>query len=155
PISPNESGYCIQESSQGLAVRSCNMYATEYPRDLIGYGAQPPHADWPGGARIALQFVLNYEEGGENCVLHGDAASEAFLSEIVGAQPFPGARHMSMESLYEYGSRAGVWRLLRLFRERRLPFTVFAVGMALERNPEVARAMMEGGHEVASHGWRW
>ena len=126
-----------------------------YPRALAGYGATPPHADWPGAARIALQFVLNYEEGGEMSVLHGDAASETFLSEIVGAQPFAGARHMSMESLYEYGSRAGVWRLLRLFGERALPLTVFAVGMALERNPEVARAMVEGGHEVASHGWRW
>jgi putative urate catabolism protein len=126
-----------------------------YPRDLAGYGASPPHADWPGGARIALQFVLNYEEGAEMSVLHGDAASETFLSEIVNAQPFAGARHMSMESLYEYGSRAGVWRLLRLFGERRLPLTVFAVGMALARAPELARAMIEGGHEVASHGWRW
>ncbi len=126
-----------------------------YPRDLAGHGAVPPHADWPNGARIALQFVLNYEEGSENCILHGDAASETFLSEIVNAQPFAGARHMSMESLFEYGSRAGVWRLLRLFGERKLPLTVFAVGMALERNPQVARAMVEAGHEVASHGWRW
>src|SRR5687768_8063454 len=126
-----------------------------YPRDLVGYGARPPHADWPGRALIAVQFVLNYEEGGESSVLHGDAASETFLSEIVGAQPFAGARHMSMESLYEYGSRAGVWRLLRLFAERRLPLTVFAVAMALERHPEVARAFVEAGHEVASHGWRW
>ena len=126
-----------------------------YPRDLIGYGANPPPADWPGGARIAVQFVLNYEEGAENSVLHGDAASEVFLSEIVGAQPFVGARHMSMESLYEYGSRAGVWRLLRLFRERKLPLTVFAVAMALERHREVAHAFVEDGHEIASHGWRW
>jgi len=126
-----------------------------YPRDLIGYGAHPPPADWPGGARIAVQFVLNYEEGAENSVLHGDAASEVFLSEIVGAQPFVGSRHMSMESLYEYGSRAGVWRLLRLFRERKLPLTVFAVAMALERHREVARAFVEDGHEIASHGWRW
>jgi putative urate catabolism protein len=128
---------------------------TDYPRDMIGYGAQPPHADWPGGARIALQFVLNYEEGSENCILHGDAASETFLSEIVNAQPFVGARHMSMESLYEYGSRAGVWRLLRVFAERRLPLTVFAVAMALERNREAAAAFVEAGHEIASHGWRW
>ena len=125
-----------------------------YPRDLAGYGATPPHARWPGGARIAVQFVLNYEEGGENSVLHGDAASETFLSEIVSALPFP-ARHMSMESLYEYGSRAGVWRLLRLFRERRLPLTVFAVAMALARHPDVADACMADGHEIASHGWRW
>ena len=131
------------------------MDVSTYPRDLVGYGGNPPHADWPGGARIALQFVLNYEEGGESSVLHGDAASETFLSEIVGAQPYAGARHMSMESLYEYGSRAGVWRLLRLFGERRLPLTVFAVGMALQRHPEVARAFVEAGHEVASHGWRW
>src|SRR5205823_6704412 len=109
-----------------------------YPRDMIGYGARPPHADWPGGARIALQFVLNYEEGAENSVLHGDAGSETLLSEIVGATPYAGARHMSMESLYEYGSRAGVWRLLRLFRDRKLPLTVFAVAMALERNREAA-----------------
>jgi putative urate catabolism protein len=126
-----------------------------YPRDLIGYGRHPPHADWPGGARIAVQFVLNYEEGAENSILHGDAASEAFLSEIVSATPYPGQRHMSMESLYEYGSRAGVWRLLGLFEERGLPLTVFAVGMALARHPELARAFVQGGHEVASHGWRW
>ncbi len=128
---------------------------TAYPRDMIGYGRNPPHAAWPGGARIAVQIVLNYEEGGENCILHGDAASEAFLSEIVGAQPLPGVRHMNMESIYEYGSRAGVWRLLRLFEQRKIPMTVFAVGMAMERNPEVARAFVELGHEVASHGWRW
>jgi putative urate catabolism protein len=126
-----------------------------YPRDLLGYGARPPHADWPGGARIAVQFVLNYEEGGENCLLHGDSASEAFLSEMVSASAYPGERHMSMESLYEYGSRAGVWRVLRLFAERNLPLTIFAVGMALARNPELARAFVEAGHEIASHGWRW
>jgi putative urate catabolism protein len=125
-----------------------------YPRDLAGYGAHPPHPQWPGGARIALQFVLNYEEGAESCVLHDDPASETFLSEIIGAQAFA-ARHLSMESLYEYGSRAGVWRLLRLFRERRLPLTVFGVAMALERNPAVAEAMLADGHEIASHGWRW
>ena len=126
-----------------------------YPRDLIGYGATPPVADWPGQARIAVQFVLNYEEGAESNILHGDAASESFLSEIVGAAPYPGQRHMSMESLYEYGSRAGVWRLLKLFGERRLPLTVFGVGMALLRHPEVAHAFVEAGHEIASHGWRW
>ena len=126
-----------------------------YPRDLVGYGRTPPDPRWPGGARIALQFVLNYEEGGERCVLHGDPASEAFLSEIVGAQPFPGARHLSMESIYEYGSRAGVWRLLRLFGERALPLTVFAVAMALERHPDACAAFVEAGHEIASHGWRW
>lgn len=127
----------------------------DYPRDLIGYGASPPPADWPGGARIALQFVLNYEEGSENCVLHGDAASEIFLSEIVAAQPYVQARHMSMESLFEYGSRAGAWRVLRQFAERKLPLTIFGVGMALARNPELTAAMNEAGHEIASHGWRW
>lgn len=126
-----------------------------YPRDLIGYGAHPPHPRWPGEARVAVQFVVNYEEGAENCVLHGDAASEAFLSEIVGAQPLPGARNMNMESLYEYGSRAGFWRLMRLFGDRGLPFTCYAVGMAIERNPDAARAMAAEGHEVASHGYRW
>jgi putative urate catabolism protein len=125
-----------------------------YPRDMIGYGARPPHARWPGGARIALQIVLNYEEGAENSVLDGDAASETFLSEIIGARAFP-ARHMSVESLYEYGSRAGVWRLLRLFRERRIPVTVFGTALALERNPAAVDAMLADGHEIASHGWRW
>jgi allantoinase len=125
-----------------------------YPRDLIGYGAHPPHPRWPGGARIAVQIVLNYEEGSENSVLHGDAASETFLSEIIGAQPFA-MRHLSMESLYEYGSRAGLWRLLRLFRERRIPVTIFGVAMALERNPAAVAVMLEDGHEIASHGWRW
>ena len=126
-----------------------------YPRDMRGYGQQPPAADWPGGARTAVQFVINYEEGGENCVLHGDAASEAFLSEIVGAQPIDGQRHMNMESLYEYGSRAGFWRLHRLFAERGLPVTVFAVAMALGRNPEVVQAMQDANWEIASHGYRW
>ena len=126
-----------------------------YPRDLAGYGRNPPHARWPGGARVALQFVLNYEEGAENSVLHGDAASETFLSEIIGALPFVGARHMSMESLYEYGSRAGLWRVLRLFEQRGLPLTVFAVGMAAVRHPDAVAAMAELGHEIASHGWRW
>jgi len=127
---------------------------SSYPRDLIGYGRTPPHAQWPNGARVALQFVLNYEEGGENSVLHGDAASETFLSEIIGAAAFP-ARHMSMESLYEYGSRAGLWRLLRMFEERRLPLTVFGVSMALQRNPEAVAAFRELGHEIACHGLRW
>ena len=122
---------------------------------MRGYGANPPNPKWPHRARIAVSFVLNYEEGAENSILHGDAASETFLSDIMGAVPFEGARHMSMESLYEYGSRAGVWRVLRAFRERQLPLTVFAVGMALERNPEVAAAFIADGHEVASHGWRW
>jgi putative urate catabolism protein len=127
---------------------------SNYPRDLAGYGRTPPHAQWPGQARVALQFVLNYEEGGENSVLHGDAASETFLSEIIGAQAFP-MRHMSMESLYEYGSRAGLWRILRLFEERGLPLTVFAVAMALKRHPEAAAAFRELGHEIACHGLRW
>ena len=126
-----------------------------YPRDLVGYGATPPHADWPGGARIAVQFVVNYEEGGENCILHGDAASEAFLSEIVGAAAYEGQRHMNMESLYEYGARAGFWRLQRLFTERDLPVTVFGVAMALERNPDAVAAMQAAGWEIASHGYRW
>jgi allantoinase len=127
----------------------------EYPRDLIGYGPKPPRANWPGGARVAVQFVLNYEEGGEMNVLHGDKQSEIFLSEIVGALPFVGARHMSMESLYEYGSRAGVWRLLDLFRDREVPLTLFAVAMALERNPKVAEIALKDGHEICSHGLRW
>ena len=126
-----------------------------YPRDLAGYGANPPKAKWPGGAKLALQFVLNYEEGGENAVLHGDKAAEAFLSEIVGAQPVAGARHMSMESIYEYGSRVGVWRLLRLFARQKIPLTVFGVAMAMERNPKVVEAFLKAGHEIASHGWRW
>ena len=129
--------------------------SSNYPRDLIGYGRNPPQADWPGGARLAVQFVLNYEEGGENCILHGDAASESFLSEIVGAQPLPGVRHISMESLYEYGSRVGVWRLLKLFEKKSIPLTIFAVAMAAERNPAVIKAMVEAGHEIASHGFRW
>ena len=127
----------------------------DYPRDLIGYGAHPPHAQWPGGARIAVQLVLNYEEGGENSVLHGDDGAEVFLSEIVNAAPVPGARHMSMESIYEYGSRAGVWRLLRLLREFDLPVTVFAVAAALERYPAIADAFLKDGHEICSHGYRW
>lgn len=126
-----------------------------YPRDMIGYGPDAPAIRWPGGARVAVQFVLNYEEGGENAVLHGDPASETFLSEIVGALPYPGARHMSMESIYEYGSRAGVWRILSLFRERGLPITLFAVAMALERHQKVAEIALRDGHEICSHGLRW
>ena len=126
----------------------------KYPRDLTGYGRHPPHAQWPGGARIALQFVLNFEEGGENSVLHGDPASEVFLSEIIGAQAFP-MRHMSMESLYEYGSRAGLWRVLRVFERHQLPLTIFAVAMAIARHPEAVSAFKELGHEIASHGLRW
>ncbi len=131
------------------------MSDNDYPRNMSGYGRTAPSADWPGGARVAVQFVVNYEEGGENCVLHGDAASEAFLSEIVGAAPIAGQRHMNMESIYEYGSRAGFWRLHRLFSERQLPVTVFAVAMALQRNPSVVAAMQESGWEIASHGYRW
>ena len=125
-----------------------------YPRDLIGYGAAAPHAKWPKEARVAVQFVLNYEEGAEQCVLHGDANSEVFLSEIIGAQSFE-MRHMSMESLYEYGSRAGFWRVIGEFDRRGIPLTIFGVAMALARNPEAVAAMIAGGHEIASHGWRW
>ncbi|MDO9235093.1 MAG: allantoinase PuuE [Aquabacterium sp.] len=127
---------------------------TPYPRDLHGYGLTPPHAQWPQGARIAVQFVLNYEEGGENCVLHGDAGSEQFLSEMANPPAFDN-RHLSMESIYEYGSRVGVWRILREFEKRQLPLTVFGVGMALQRHPELTRAFIELGHEIACHGWRW
>jgi len=127
----------------------------DYPRDMIGYGRTPPDPKWPGGARIAVQFVINYEEGGENCVLHGDQASEAFLSDIIGANALDGVRHMSMESLYEYGSRVGFWRLHRLFTSRGLPVTIFGIAMAMERNPNAIAAMIESGWEIASHGWRW
>ena len=126
-----------------------------YPRDMSGYGQNPPHPMWPDNSRIAVQFVINYEEGAENCILHGDPASETFLSEIIGAPRFVGARHMSMESLYEYGSRAGFWRLHRLFTSRNLPVTVFGVAMALERNPEAVEAMLKADWEIASHGYRW
>jgi putative urate catabolism protein len=126
-----------------------------YPRDLIGYGRTPPDPQWPNQARIAVQFVINYEEGGENCILHGDQASETFLSEIVGAVPLQGLRHMNMESCYEYGSRAGFWRLHRLFVKRAIPVTVYGVAMALERNPEAVAAMLEADWEIASHGYRW
>jgi len=125
-----------------------------YPRDLIGYGNKPPHADWPENARIAVQFVLNYEEGGENNILHGDSGSEQFLSEIIGAPSYQ-ARHMSMESIYEYGSRAGVWRILNEFEQRRLPLTIFGVAMALQRHPELTKTFVDLGHEIACHGLRW
>ena len=125
-----------------------------YPRDLVGYGRKPPHAQWPGQAKIAVQFVLNYEEGGENATLHGDAGSEQFLSEMFNPPSFPD-RHLSMEGIYEYGSRAGVWRILREFEKRKLPLTVFGISMALERHPEVTQAFIDLGHEIACHGWRW
>jgi allantoinase len=125
-----------------------------YPRDLTGYGRRPPPADWPGGARIAVQFVLNLEAGGEACVLHGDPGSEQFLSELAGVPSYP-ARHLSMESVYEYGARVGCWRILREFERRGLPLTVFAVAMAMQRTPELVAACLEAGHEIASHGWRW
>jgi len=125
-----------------------------YPRDLIGYGRKPPHADWPGKARVAVQFVLNYEEGSENCVLHGDAGSEQFLSELFNPASYPD-RHLSMEGVYEYGSRVGVWRFLREFERRGLPMTIFGVSMALQRHPELTAAFRELGHEIACHGWRW
>lgn len=131
------------------------MTETAYPRDLAGYGRDAPHPHWPGKARIAVQFVINYEEGGENNILHGDAASEAFLSEIVGAAPWPGQRHMNMESIYEYGSRAGYWRLWRMFTARKLPVTVFAVASALARYPEIVESMQEAGWEIATHGLKW
>ncbi len=128
--------------------------SARYPRDLRGHGRHPPHPQWPGQARVAVQFVLNYEEGGENSVLHGDAGSEQFLSEMANPPAFPD-RHLSMEGVYEYGSRVGVWRILREFEKRGLPLTVFGVGMALQRCPEVTAAFVELGHEIACHGWRW
>ncbi|MBW4516615.1 MAG: allantoinase PuuE [Timaviella obliquedivisa GSE-PSE-MK23-08B] len=129
--------------------------AASYPRNLVGYGRNTPHPQWQNQARIAVQFVINYEEGGESCILHGDAASESFLSESVGATSLLGVRNMNMESMYEYGSRAGFWRLHRLFTERSLPVTVYGVAMALERNPEAVAAMLEADWEIASHGYRW
>ena len=125
-----------------------------YPRDLIGYGSKNLNVKWPNNAKIALQFVLNYEEGGENCVLHGDKTSEVFLSEIIGAQPIKG-RHLNMESIYEYGSRRGFWRIHNLFKQKKIPLTIFGVGMALERNKEICKAIKNSNYEVASHGWRW
>jgi OHCU decarboxylase len=131
------------------------MTDAPYPRDMIGYGRNPPHPHWPGDARVCVQFVINYEEGGENNILHGDRASEAFLSEIVGAAPWPGQRHMNMESIYEYGSRAGFWRLWRIFTERRMPVTVYGIATAMQRNPDAVAAMKEAGWEIASHGLKW
>lgn len=125
-----------------------------YDRDLIGYGKNPPHPKWPGGARIAVQFVINYEEGAERCVLHGDQHSETFLTDLSNPAPYA-MRHMSVESTYEYGSRVGIWRLLRMFERYAVPVTIFGTGMALMRNPEVVDALMSAGHEIASHGWRW
>jgi len=126
-----------------------------YPRDMKGYGEHAPKVTWPNKAKVAVQFVINYEEGAENCILHGDNASETFLSEIIGAQPFVNERHMNMESFYEYGSRAGFWRLHRLFSHRGLPVTVFGVAMAMQRNPEAVEAMLKADWEIASHGYRW
>jgi len=126
----------------------------KYPRNMIGYGSKQIKVVWPNNAKLALQIVLNYEEGGENSVLHGDKYSETFLSEIIGAQPIKG-RHINMESFYEYGSRRGFWRLHKLFSERKIPITIFGVAMALERNPEICEAIKNGDYEVASHGWRW
>ena len=124
------------------------------PRDYVGYGQHPPHPKWTGNARVAVQVVLNYEEGGENCVLNGDLAAETFLSEIINAPRVEG-RHICMEQLYEYGTRAGVWRLLRLFKKYKIPVTIFAVGMALEKYPEMGKVFVDEGHEVCSHGYRW
>ncbi len=126
----------------------------KYPRSIVGYGAKSKKIKWPNNARIAVQIVLNYEEGAENCILHGDKYSETFLSEIIGAKPIKG-RHINMESLYDYGSRSGFWRLHKIFQEKKIPITIFGVGMALERNPEICKAIKESNYEVASHGWRW
>lgn len=131
------------------------MAEARYPRDLKGYGRTPPHPHWPGDARVAVQFVVNFEEGGENNILHGDSASEAFLSDVLGAQPWPGRRHANIESMFEYGSRAGFWRLWRMFTTRDLPVTVFGVATALQRNPEIVAAMNEAGWDIACHGLKW
>lgn len=129
--------------------------SSPYPRDLVGYGSLPPHPQWPNQARLALQIVVNYEEGGESSILHGDEYSEVFLQEVPGIARLRGGRDMTVESMYEYGSRVGIWRLLRVFRERGIPITVYTVGMAITRNPEVGKALAAEGHEVASHGWKW
>ncbi len=131
------------------------MAELPYPRDLVGYGRNPPDAAWPGGAHVAVQFVVNFEEGGENNILHGDAASEAFLSDVLGAQPWPGMRHMNVESMYEYGSRAGFWRIWRYFMANDIPATVYGVALAIQRVPEIVAAMQEAGWEIASHGYKW
>ena len=134
---------------------ACGVQGVSGPRDLVGHGQHPPDPRWPGGARVALSFVLNYEEGGEHTPLEGDPASEAFLHEVIGAPPTVGRRNLNTESMFEYGSRVGFWRVHRLFTAHGLPVTVYAVGQALERNPAAARAMVDAGWEVASHGWRW
>ena len=131
------------------------MSGNHYPRDLIGYGANPPHPQWPDDARIAVSFVINYEEGGESCILHGDDCSETLLAQAIGEAPVMGGRDVEAETIFEYGSRAGFWRLMRLFSKYEMPVTFYAVGMALERHPAAARAMIDAGHEIASHGYRW
>jgi putative urate catabolism protein len=128
---------------------------SEYPRDLAGYGREPPDPRWPGSARVAVQFVVNFEEGGENNILHGDKASEAFLTDVLGAQPWPGQRHMNVESMFEYGSRAGFWRLWHIFTARQIPVSVFGVATALARNPQIVAAMSESKWDIASHGLKW
>lgn len=137
-----------------MQVPQTTIFNENYPRDMVGYGGRPPHARWPGGARLALQFVLNYEEGGESHILHGDEGSEQFLSDIIGAASYPD-RHMSMDSLYEYGSRAGFWRIYHEFQRRGLTMTIFGVAMALARNPQVVAAIRQADYDVVSHGWRW
>jgi putative urate catabolism protein len=131
------------------------MPSSDYPRDLAGYGRNPPHPHWPGDARVAVQFVVNFEEGAENNILHGDAASESFLTEVLGTRPWPGQRHMNVESMFEYGSRAGFWRLWRIFAARKIPLTVFGVANALKRNPQIVAAMREAEWDIASHGLKW
>jgi allantoinase len=146
-VSASDIGAIIVDTSVDVSAK--------YPRDLLGYGANPPNPHWPGNARVAVQLVMNYEEGGEASILHDDSHAECYLHEVVGTPPLQGARNLQIESVYEYGSRAGVWRLLRLFDELDVKVTVFAVAMALERNPVVAEALVAAGHEIASHGWRW
>jgi putative urate catabolism protein len=135
--------------------RTLEQQKETYARDMMGYGPTPPHAKWPDDARVAVQIIMAFEEGSENCIIHGDAASEAFISEIVGAQPLKGVRHANMESIYEYGTRVGFWRIMRELEKRQIQCTVLANGMALEHYPEAALAMKEAGHEIASHGYRW
>ena len=153
-MNPMSSPPASASASTSTSTTASTPTLARYPRDLAGYGPNPPDPKWPGNARIAVQFVLNYEEGGENSVLHGDPGSEQFLSEMFNPAAYP-TRHLSMEGIYEYGSRVGVWRLLREFRRRALPLTVFGVGMALARNPQVTAAFVADGHEIANHGWRW
>ncbi len=157
PSGDAKSTVCAQYSVQFLAVRmrGNEIDPANYPRDMTGYGRDTPNPRWPGNARIAVQFVVNYEEGGENTILHGDTHAESYLTEVVGTSPLANERNLTVESVYEYGSRAGFWRLLRLFDERSLPFTTYAVAMALARNADAAQALVQSGHEVASHGWRW